>query len=59
MLKDPVCGMVLLPETVFVIREYQGETFYFCTQECVDKFDADPETYRQLETRPYNQLRID
>jgi P-type Cu+ transporter len=41
-LKDPVCGMEIDPKTAFAAREHMGQTFYFCSQACVDKFDADP-----------------
>lgn len=43
--KDPVCGMTIDPGTAFVTREHEGQTFYFCSQECVNKFDADPHKY--------------
>lgn len=43
--KDPVCGMAIDPENAFATREQNGKTFYFCSQDCVDKFDADPHKY--------------
>ncbi len=45
MVKDPVCGMMIDPKTAFATREHAGQTFYFCSQDCVDKFDADPHKY--------------
>ena len=42
---DPVCGMEIDPKTAFATREHMGETFYFCSQACVDKFDADPHRF--------------
>ena len=45
MVKDPVCGMLIEPESAFATREHAGQVFYFCSQECVDKFDADPHRY--------------
>ena len=47
--KDPVFGMAIDPKNTFLIREHDGETFYFCSQDCVDKFDADPHKYGHAE----------
>ena len=43
--KDPVCGMEIESEKAFATREHEGRTFYFCSQDCVSKFDADPHKY--------------
>lgn len=43
--KDPVCGMMIDPEATFSTREHDGQTFAFCSQDCADKFDADPHKY--------------
>ncbi|PXY89213.1 ATPase P [Bifidobacterium asteroides] len=40
---DPVCGMSIDPSTAAAKRDYQGKTYYFCSQNCVDTFDADPQ----------------
>ena len=40
--KDPVCGMEIDPISAFAKREHMGQTFYFCSQSCVDQFDRDP-----------------
>ena len=45
MVKDPVCGMEIDPPSAFAQREHMGQTFYFCSQNCVDQFDADPHKY--------------
>ncbi len=44
-IRDPVCGMEVEPETAFAKREHMGQTFYFCSQSCVDQFDKDPHRY--------------
>jgi Cu+-exporting ATPase len=36
-LKDPVCGMIVLPEKGFTVH-YCGYTVYFCTEYCQKKF---------------------
>jgi P-type Cu+ transporter len=42
---DPVCGMEIEPQSAFATREHMGQTFYFCSQSCVDQFDKDPHRY--------------
>src|SRR3990172_7363914 len=42
---DPVCGMEIEPQSAFAKREHMGQTFYFCSQSCVDQFDKDPHPY--------------
>ncbi|MBI3738997.1 MAG: heavy metal translocating P-type ATPase [Chloroflexi bacterium] len=42
---DPVCGMEVEPQSAFAKREHMGQTFYFCSQSCVDQFDKDPHRY--------------
>ena len=44
-IKDPVCGMEIEPEDAFATRQHMGQTYYLCSQACVDKFDADPHRY--------------
>ena len=42
---DPVCGMTIDPSSAVASREHDGTTFYFCSTDCVEKFDADPHRY--------------
>jgi Cu+-exporting ATPase len=42
---DPVCGMEIKPQNAFAKREHMGQTYYFCSQSCVDQFDKDPHHY--------------
>ena len=44
-LHDPVCGMEVEPQSAFAHREHMGQTFYFCSQSCVDQFDQDSHRY--------------
>ncbi len=46
-MKDPVCGMELTYETAQARSEYQGQTYYFCSLDCKETFDKDPEKYVQ------------
>ena len=43
--KDPVCGMSIDPTTAKFSAEHAGETHYFCSVKCHDKFKADPAAY--------------
>ncbi len=43
--KDVVCSMDVDPSTASAKEEYQGKTYYFCSQACHDKFKSGPETY--------------
>src|SRR6266540_529324 len=43
--RDPVCGMNIEPQSAFAKREHMGQTFYFCSQSCVDQFDKDPNRF--------------
>jgi Cu+-exporting ATPase len=39
---DPVCKMEVNPASAAAQSEWGGQTFYFCSKECKDRFDADP-----------------
>ena len=45
LVKDPVCNMDVDPTTAAGSAEYKGQTYYFCSQGCVKRFNADPEKY--------------
>ncbi|MEQ1923568.1 MAG: heavy metal translocating P-type ATPase [Pyrinomonadaceae bacterium] len=48
---DPVCKMLVLPESAAAKYDYKGVTYYFCMTGCRDKFAADPLLYLRQETR--------
>jgi Cu+-exporting ATPase len=43
--KDPVCGMEINPKTALGSYEYEGETYFFCNERCLEKFKAEPAKY--------------
>jgi Cu+-exporting ATPase len=43
--KDPVCGMMVDDQNASARSDYQGKTYYFCSQDCRKKFDANPSKY--------------
>ena len=53
-LRDPVCGMEVTYETAQARSEYNGQTYYFDSLDCKEKFDQNPEKYvTQDETAHY------
>ena len=42
---DPVCAMKIKPEDAVATIEHEGETYYFCSQDCADSFREAPEDY--------------
>src|SRR6267378_8672273 len=45
MARDPVCGMTVDPAKAAAHFEHHGETYFFCTKGCAQKFSANPERY--------------
>src|SRR3989442_5550531 len=43
--KDPVCGMMVDPHNAAGVCEYKGQTYFFCSIGCREKFKADPERF--------------
>lgn len=43
--KDPVCGMEIMPEDAAATEVHEGRTFYFCSHSCHEKFVNDPHRY--------------
>lgn len=42
---DPVCGMKVLPQKAAASLKRAGRTWYFCSQGCKAKFEANPSKY--------------
>lgn len=42
---DPVCGMSINRATAGATFEHAGRTYYFCVDECCNKFKQDPARY--------------
>jgi Cu+-exporting ATPase len=40
--KDPVCGMTVDPGKAAGRAEHGGETFYFCSGRCAERFSKEP-----------------
>ncbi len=42
---DPVCGMQVDPATTRFTNRFEGHDYYFCSESCLTKFDANPQAY--------------
>ena len=43
--KDPVCGMMVEEADAAATVEHNGQTYYFCSKDCAETFQEDPEDY--------------
>jgi YHS domain-containing protein len=43
--RDPVCNMQVDEKNAAGQSDYQGQTFYFCSENCKEKFDQNPQQY--------------
>ena len=43
--KDPVCGMQVTYDNAQARSEHNGQTYYFCSLDCKEQFDQEPEKY--------------
>src|SRR5713226_2178302 len=43
--KDPVCGMMVVPEKAAAKLEQAGKAYYFCSKGCAERFSREPEKF--------------
>lgn len=43
--KDPVCGMTIDSDTAAGQATHQGQTYYFCSEQCRARFEREPSKY--------------
>src|SRR5256886_4474225 len=53
---DPVCGMSIDPQRAAGSFEHNGQTYFFCSLGCREKFKVDPERY--LAPKPSTPIGI-
>ena len=46
--RDLVCRMPIDSDSAAAKSEYQGKTYYFCSEECKKTFEANPEKYVKM-----------
>ena len=56
---DPVCGMTVDPARAAGSSRVGDRTFYFCSNSCKQKFDADPAAYGATEAKPASAEVVD
>ena len=49
--RDPVCNMEIDEQSVAGRSQYQGETYYFCSESCKNKFDQNPQQYAKQDAK--------
>jgi membrane fusion protein, copper/silver efflux system len=52
--KDPVCGMILdqkRANTIGEISDHEGQTYFFCSEECKRFFEKNPQKYVDRDVR--------
>lgn len=52
---DPVCGMVVPEEHAVACTDYRSKHYCFCSEECKDEFESDPEMYVAEEAEVYEE----
>jgi Cu+-exporting ATPase len=55
---DPVCGMTVKKDTAAGSVEVEGQTHFFCSKHCVEKFRAEPKRYLSPPAQPLTQIGI-
>jgi Cu+-exporting ATPase len=52
MAKDVVCGMEVREDRAAATSDYEGQKYYFCSEQCKREFDRNPEKYLRPENAP-------
>lgn len=50
--RDPVCGMRLDEAEATGHVDHNGQTYYFCSRNCQEEFEENPNRYVKAEARP-------
>ena len=53
--RDPVCDMEIDENSAAGRAQYEGQTYYFCTQSCKDEFELNPQQYVNRDTQSAEQ----
>ena len=43
--RDPVCKMEIVDENAAPRSIHEGDTYYFCSESCKERFDEQPERF--------------
>ena len=44
-MRDPICNMEVDEQNAAGESQYQGKTYYFCSEGCKEEFDQNPQQY--------------
>ena len=55
---DPVCGMSTDSPDPYIPYEYRGETYLFCSEHCLKKFQANPQQYRHDQAQESKDMSL-
>jgi YHS domain-containing protein len=55
--RDPVCGMMVEPAKAYGPVTHRQREYYFCSEECMDRFNADPDRYVAETQAPVSSAR--
>lgn len=55
--RDPVCNMEVDERSAAGQSDYQGQTYYFCSQSCKNKFEQNPQQYARDREQSAGQSR--
>ena len=47
---DPVCGMGVKPGKTRLVANYQGHSYWFCSEYCRFSFESNPQKYLKPKT---------
>ena len=53
--KDPVCGMEFDQSQAEAQTTYNGQAYYFCSQECRKTFEENPGEFVKADTAPRDE----
>ena len=54
-MRDPICNMEVDEQDAAGESQYQGKTYYFCSQGCKEEFDQNPQQYANKDAQGAGQ----
>lgn len=55
--RDPVCGMEVDEKNAAGRSQHQGQTYYFCSEDCKKKFEQNPQQFAKGQGQSAGQAR--
>lgn len=54
-MRDPICNMEVDEQNAAGQSQYQGKTYYFCSEGCKEEFDQNPQQYANQDAQGAGQ----